>query len=105
MESTENKEYLSFENKRNKRFHKLYSAILHEAFGNCSVIGHHVCFTDDNGDLNEIPSADTLIFDHNVMVRVFGVTAMAVMSQLAITTVDNDARDNLLAELFETRIK
>jgi hypothetical protein len=95
------KDYLGFENARNKEHAALYERLLRLALKdekNVSVlIGHHVCF-EINGDLqteNEIPSADCLMFDHDLMTRVFGPYAIPIMRDLA--SVPCEKRDELLA--------
>ena len=92
------KDYLGFENERNKKWAPLYTAIIQKAWGADTdvLIGHHLC-TEQNKDLkteNEIPSADTLIFDHEIMDKVFGVAAHGIMRGLA--TVPSDKRDDIL---------
>ena len=81
-----NVHYLSGEGKRNREHAALFQRLLHLAFGGCDVIvGHHVAFQFD-GDLtteDEIPSADTLLFDHNVMGMIFGERARDVMTRIA----------------------
>lgn len=86
------KDYLSYENARNKKYAALYQEIMKEAFSNCNVfIGHHLSF-EQGADLateNEIPSADTLIFDHDVMRAAFGsIRYMTVMSHLSALPVE-----------------
>ena len=94
------KNYLEFEDERNKRNKKLYSDILKAAFGNVAVIGHHLCFNDGD-DLDEIPSADCLIFDHDIMQKVFGIPYLSVITQLAVLPVGE--RDEMLSKLFYNR--
>lgn len=98
------KDYLGYENQRNKTHAALYTRLIQRAFGNnagnagnCAVlIGHHLTFELD-GDLsteNEIPSADTLIFDHSIMQAVFGADAVRIMQALA--SVPAEDRDDML---------
>lgn len=75
--------YLSGEGKRNRHNADLFQALLCRAWGmNCSVMtGHHVAFLF-NGDLStedEIPSADCLLFDLEIMDAVFGVRDRHIM--------------------------
>lgn len=97
------KDYLSYENTRNKTHAALYERLMRAAFGECAVIvGHHLTF-EKNGDLtteNEIPSADTLIFDHEVMKAVFGGQAKSIMMHLA--SVPAEERDLLLERWLNT---
>jgi hypothetical protein len=97
------KDYLGYENARNKTHAHLYNAILQKAFNlsNNVMIGHHLCF-EFNGDIdteNEIPSADTLIFDHSIMGAVFGDRAVEIMCSLA--SFPAEKRDERLAAYFE----
>jgi hypothetical protein len=97
------KDYLESEKVRNKTSAHLFTAIMQKAFGNPSsiMIGHHLTF-EFGGDLeteNEIPSADTLIFDHAAMGKVFGGRAASVMADLAVTPCER--RDRRLLEHFE----
>lgn len=96
------KDYLGFENARNKQHADLYTELIRRAVGDCAIlIGHHLAF-ELGGDLNtenEIPSADTLMFDHEIMGRVFGGKAGAIMVQLAAVPVEQ--RDTLLANLLK----
>jgi hypothetical protein len=93
------KDWLGFENNRNKRNAALYERLIKRAIGAEHVavlIGHHLTF-EINGDLsteNEVPSADCLMFDHFLMGRVFGKHALNIMRNLA--SVDCEARDTML---------
>lgn len=90
------KDWLSYEQNRNHTHAALYTRILQLAgIGkNIAVlVGHHIGF-EFNGDIeteNEIPSADTLIFDHDIMSRVFGSNCVAIMAELA--TIPAERRD------------
>lgn len=101
------KDWLGYENQRNKAHAGLYTAIMKEALGDdCEVlIGHHLTF-EKEGDLsteNEIPSADTLMFDHFVMTKVFGQSAITLMRYLAATPAED--RDEILKKAYEGLIK
>lgn len=99
------KDWLSYEQSRNKQHAALYSSILkHAGVGADAVlVGHHIGFeTGGNIDTeNEIPSADTLIFDHQIMGAVFGTRAVAIMAELA--TLPCDKRDARLQEFYNQR--
>lgn len=99
----ERKDYLSYENARNHKAKKLYADILHEVFGRNEevVIAHHLTFDGENPD--EIPAADTLIFDHNVARKIWGAGFLDVLRQLA--TVPCEVRDDLLGTLYYGRAK
>lgn len=104
MEMTKIKDFLGYENDRNKKHADLYVRMIQLAYGDTGsiavLIGHHLTFEVD-GDINtenEIPAADTLIFDHDIMGRLFGVNAVPVMVQLA--KVPCSERDELLRQLL-----
>lgn len=90
------KDWLSYEQTRNKTHAALYEKVLKLADLGTNIavlVGHHIGF-EFNGNLdteNEIPSADTLIFDHEIMARVFGSNAVAIMAELA--TIPAERRD------------
>jgi hypothetical protein len=93
------KNYLRMEGARNRINAAIFERLVKLAFGsgNSVITGHHINF-EYNGDIateNEIPSADTLIFDHDVMTEVFGADAINVMQSLARTRAEN--REILLA--------
>lgn len=79
--------YLSGEGKRNRANADLFQAMLCIAWGDgCSVItGHHVSFLFD-GDLStedEVPSADCVLFDHDIMGKVFPRDYLFIMRTIA----------------------
>lgn len=96
------KDWLGFEQHRNKRNAELYSTLLKAALKRAGqddvqvLIGHHITFElgSDLNTENEIPSADCLIFDHYLMKLVFGEQAVPIMQQLA--SVPCSQRDVLL---------
>lgn len=97
------KNYEAYENDRNARNHQLYEKLVRKAFGadtNILVV-HHITFAVAGSDPNEIPSADTLMFDHVIMNRVFGEDAGEVMAQLALTPVET--RDKVLNNFMEMK--
>lgn len=98
------RDYLSYENHRNAAHAQLYADIVCQAFGHKDVIvGHHVTF-EQHGDIkteNEVPSADTLLFDVDVARRVFGVGAEPILRMLATTPVEH--RDATYAAHFYHR--
>jgi hypothetical protein len=98
------KDYLGFENARNKEHAALYERLLRIALKDeksiSVLIGHHICFECD-GKLdteNEIPSADCLMFDHDLMTKVFGDSAVNVM--LALALVPMEVRDDTLKSIL-----
>lgn len=91
------KQFIGYEIERNKKNAEMYTAIMQKALGtDVILIGHHLCFElgKDISTENEIPSADTLLFDHDVMTAVFGIQAMDIMEHLARTPTDS--RDAVL---------
>lgn len=98
------KEYIPLEIARNKASSDLFAAMMRIAYGrnDAVIIVHHLTFEvgSDLSSVNEIPSADTLIFDHAIMFAVFGAVYLSVMSALAVLTVDDGARDKELRARF-----
>lgn len=102
------KDYLGFENARNKRNAGMYERLIRQAIRNMGderpvavLAGHHLTFELD-GDLsteNEIPSADTLLFDHEFMGAVFGGEAVEIVVMLA--SVPCDERDAMLGRYLD----
>lgn len=102
----------AYENDRNTENRELFSAIIREAFGVKDVIcGHHLVYmVDDKRDdgfiysvVQEVPSADALIFDHAVMKKLFGNRYLDIMAELAVLPVDDGSRDQHLAMLYYGR--
>lgn len=97
--------YLSGEGKRNRANADLFQAMLLIAWGEgCSVItGHHVSFLFD-GDLStedEIPSADCLLFDHDVMGTLFPGDYQEIMATIA--PLGRYERENVVRRLMIAR--
>lgn len=102
-----------YENDRNGENADLYKAIIREAYGVTDVIcGHHLVYQveDKRADgfvytfVEEIPSADTLIFDHEVARKIWGEPKyITVLQHLAC--VPPEARDKVLRVLYEGRSK
>jgi hypothetical protein len=94
------KDFLGSENARNHRNAALYSALIKRACGQVQImIGHHLTFEGDSQPENEIPSADCLLFDHDLMGKVFGDRAVSIMQHLAATPCES--RDEVLQAYFE----
>lgn len=95
------KDYLGYENQRNKRNAGTYAKLMQLALGDDVqiLIGHHLTFEvgSDLSTENEIPSADCLMFDHDIMGKVFGVRAQEYMAELAVLPCEQ--RDLFLADL------
>lgn len=94
------KNYLESELARNHTNKHLYERLLKIAVAGCSVeVGHHVTIHLGDEDGNEIPSADAVLFDHDIMQKVFGHSYMSVMLTLASTPTDK--RDSVLAAIMD----
>jgi hypothetical protein len=94
------KDYLSTENARNRAHHKLYERLMKAATG-CDdiLIAHHLTFSLPGCEPNEVPSADTLIFCHDMMQKAFGGAYLHVMMSLAVEP--NETREELLEKLMD----
>jgi len=86
------KYYLQSENERNTQHGMIFIDLIKRAFGVDEVVmvGHHFVFEPkdsmlklDLTKLNEIPSADTILFDHDIMREVFGEKALPLMIECA----------------------
>lgn len=102
------KDYLMAENNRNHKNHRLYERLMRLAVGDDArvLVAHHLTFDVAKGgeeEPNEIPSADTLMFCHELMTRVFGPSAMAIMAQLAVRPVEGGERDAHLENMLSLR--
>jgi len=99
-----------YENDRNGKNKDLFKAIIREAYGVQDVIcGHHFVYevNDKRADgftyqvVQEIPSADALIFDHDVAKKIWGSSWRQILSRLVLEPVET--RDQLLGELYRAR--
>lgn len=93
------KDFAAYENSRNKEHSDLYKAIIRKAFGKDDdvIVAHHLCYSIQDGDefrVEEIPSADTLIFDHEIAKKIWGVNK-------AINTTLPQWQANLIQLAFE----
>lgn len=78
------KDFLQFENQRNHDDHITFNRFLQKAVGPCEVlVAHHIVFLVGDEEPNEIPSADALMFNPELMGAVFGEKAMGIMLTLA----------------------
>lgn len=103
----------AYENDRNTENSALYKAIIREVYGVTDVIcGHHLVYQKEERHadgftytfVQEIPSADTLIFDHDVAKRLWGEQHyLQVLTKLATEPVES--RDKLLGELFYSPVR
>lgn len=99
-----------YENDRNAENRELFKAMIREAFNVTDVIvAHHLTYVAvDRRDgfdyqiVEEIPSADTLIFDHNIAKRIWGEDRYRdVLTRLALEPAPS--RDELLKTLYNGR--
>lgn len=99
----------AYENDRNGESSDLFKAIIREVYGVKDVLcGHHLVYeAEEVRDgftfqvIEEIPSADTLIFDHDCAKRLWGITWEQNLVTLALTPPEH--RDAKLAELYYGR--
>lgn len=99
-----------YENHRNGDHSAIFKAMIREAYGVTDVIcGHHLVYQveEKRADgftytfVEEIPSADTLIFDHDVASKIWGPNFLDVLVKLACEPIAT--RDKLLGELYYGR--
>ena len=98
-----------YENDRNAEHNETYKAIIREAYGVTDVIcAHHLVYVKvekrDGFDfqiVEEVPSADTLIFDHDVAQKIWPTSWKVVLVKLALTPIAQ--RDALLTDLYNNR--
>ncbi len=80
------KNWLETENDRNVAAQQLFHDMICQAFGPkwVTLIGHHLAYqcTDIPNSQGEIPAADSLIFDHDIMGVIFKDDAQKIMSEL-----------------------
>lgn len=97
------KDYLTYENTRNRKNHALYSAIFNQAFPQCrmTLIVHHLSFQLPGKEPNEVPSADSLLFDHDIMRACFGDDALPIMAKAS--QLPCEERDEYVKQEFESR--
>lgn len=100
------KDYLTYENHRNKKNAAMFTAMMKACAPEQTMhvlIGHHLTFELCGKDAmsNEVPSADCLMFDHEIMFKLFGAHAIPVMQRLV--SVPADRRDDLLSAFLRGR--
>jgi hypothetical protein len=100
----------AYENDRNADSADLFKEILREVYGVKDVIiAHHLVYVteEQRGDgfhyqiVEEVPAADTLIFDHEVARKLWGHAWRANLTALALEPPES--RDCLLAKLYHAR--
>lgn len=98
-----------WENDRNAEHAQLYKDIIREVYGVTDVIvAHHLTYVaEEHRDgfvyqvVEEIPSADSLIFNHEVARKLWGRNYRNTLAQLAMEPVET--RDHVLNELYYGR--
>jgi len=100
----------AYENDRNGEHADVFKAIIREVYGVKDVIcGHHLVYQveEKRADgftytfVEEVPSADTLIFDHDVARKIFGPDFKKQLIMLALEPIAT--RDAMLAKLYADR--
>lgn len=99
----------AFENLRNEHSSDLFKDLIRRCFGQGDVIvAHHIAYIEkyhhggfDYQMVQEIASADTLIFDHEAAKTLWGDHWKTVLQRLAITPVPE--RDKLLARFYQAK--
>jgi hypothetical protein len=101
-----------YENDRNAVHSAMYKAMIKEAYGvsDC-IIGHHMVYMREEKDakgfeiqiVEEIPSADALLFDHCIMQKLFGDSFREVIAKLAQEPAET--RDEICALHYYNRGK
>jgi hypothetical protein len=96
------KDYLTYETLRNRAAKETFTTALGEAFDRPQgiLIAHHMCFSEPEFP-EEIPSADTFLFDHDVAKKLFGDKYKEVLIKLALEPVET--RDRLFRSLYDGR--
>lgn len=103
----------AYENDRNADCRDCFKQVIREVFGVQDVIiAHHLTYVreetrEQNGlpfkyqVVEEIPSADALIFDHDIARELWGDQWQAILTRLALEPVDT--RDELFSSLYYGR--
>ena len=100
----------TYENDRNNEGSETFKTVIREVYNVTDVIcGHHLIYEyrEQRADgfvydvVQEIPSADALIFDTDVAAKIFGDDWKRILPILAVTPVGE--RDKLYAEFVKNR--
>jgi hypothetical protein len=99
----------AYENDRNADSAQLFKEIIREACGvHDVIIAHHLVYVRveqrdgfDYQIVEEIPSADALIFDHDIAQKLWGEAWRENLVRLVMEPAET--RDVLLASLYRTR--
>lgn len=99
-----------YENDRNAKNRDLFAAMIKEAYGADQVIiAHHLVYVavDKRNDgfeyqiVEEIPSADTLIFDVVAAEKIWGERWRVILPQLSVMSTED--RDKYVKHLYYNR--
>lgn len=98
-----------WENDRNAEHAELFKDIIREAYGVKDVIiAHHLVYVaTEKRDgfeyqiVEEIPSADSLMFNHEIAHRIWGTQWKEILTMLVLEPVES--RDRLLSQLYYGR--
>lgn len=102
----------AYENDRNAQSKQLFKDIIREVYGVTDVIiAHHLVYAKDERRsdgfnyevVQEVPSADALIFDHTVAAKLWGPNFRMYLTKLALEPVET--RDQLLSQMYYARGK
>lgn len=102
----------SYENDRNADCAQCFKEVIREACGVQDVIiAHHLVYVREERHsdgftyqvVEEIPSADTLIFDHDIARKIWGENFTSILARLACEPVET--RDKLFMSLYYGRQK
>lgn len=100
----------SYENDHNAMYAPMFKDVIREAFGvNDVIIAHHLVYvvaeTHKDGFayqiVEEIPSADALLFDHAIAQKIWGDGWRDILTKLALEPCDT--RDKVFSELYYAR--
>ena len=96
--------YLDIEGNRNAEDADLFEAIIREAYDSVVFVacGHHLMVSiKDTPVPIEIPSADTLMFDHDVAIKIWKDGYQNILTHLALEPAAT--RNSLLRKLYYGR--
>jgi hypothetical protein len=100
------KNYLAFEDQRNVDGKETFRRLLERAFKakkldlKGTMVAHHIVFEVDDDAPNEIPSADTLIFDHDIMGAVFGADKAGMIMRTLVMRAP-ELREKVLKDFLD----
>lgn len=101
-----------YENDRNAEASDCFKAVIREAYGVQDVIcAHHLVYVKEETHkdgfkyqiVEEIPSADALIFDHDVAKKIWGADWQGCLTKLALEPTES--RDALFTSMYNGRGK